>query len=206
MIFTYYLAENYYVTGAASNNGGKAWDWFCQTFFPDKSMGEVIALTRQMPIGAAGLRCLPYVYGERAPLWQAGLTARFDGYHAQHRLGHSARAFLEGLFFNMQLCLDSLQANFGAARHIVATGGFIQSPSWVQLLADLSHCEVLVADSPHATALGAAILAQSQVENRSLASLVTDLNISQRYLPQADQHSQLQEHFTDWKKTFSFED
>ncbi len=162
-LFTYILQGNHYIVGGASNNGGKVLEWFCQAFFPDRSYAELIELGADVPAGAEGLRCLPYLYGERAPVYQPEATARFEGLRSHHRPAHFVRAILEGILYNLCESIDALEETVAPIDTLYANGGFTRSKFWVQLLADISGLPVHIAETPQASSYGAALLARRAV-------------------------------------------
>ena len=76
--FNYLLTENCYVSGGPTNNGGIIFEWFAKQFGDFKnpfdlehSMEELITEASKVPVGSDGLLFLPYLLGERAPIWNA---------------------------------------------------------------------------------------------------------------------------------------
>lgn len=158
-LFCYILDEQHYVIGGPSNNGGVVWEWFCRQFFPDTPMEQVFKAVAGIPPGADGLLFLPYLFGERAPVWNAAAKGYFWDIEANHSRAHFARAVLEGICLNLYQIMLALQAVGGPIHRIHANGGFVQSDLWVQLLADILGKEILIGENPHASAWGAAIMA-----------------------------------------------
>lgn len=159
-LFTYILYDDYYVTGGPSNNGGKALEWFGRQFYPNEPLEQVLTDAESVPAGADGLLFIPYLYGERAPVWNADCTGRFVGIRSRHTRAHFARAVLEGVLLNLDLSVKSLEKTVQPITEIFANGGFTRSHFWVQMLADMSRCPVHVAETPQASAHGAALLAR----------------------------------------------
>lgn len=158
-IFCYILDDDRYVIGGATNNGGVVWEWFCEQFYPDRTMEQVFEAIKDVPPGAAGLLFLPYLHGERAPVWDASAKGYFWGIEAHHGRDHFARAVLEGICLNLRQIMEALEAVGGKIELIHANGGFTRSPLWVQLLADVLGTEIATSANPHASAWGAAIVA-----------------------------------------------
>jgi xylulokinase len=109
--------------------------------------------------GANGLVFLPYLNGERSPIWDAEargayLGARFSTTHADF-----VRATMEGVAFSLRHNLD-LAAEAGACvSELRATGGSANSVVWTQIKADATGLPMVVPASDTAAACGAAILA-----------------------------------------------
>jgi gluconokinase len=59
----------------------------------------------------------------------------------------------------MRTIFEPMEELVGPAREIRAAGGFVRSPLWLQIVCDVLGRDLLVADSPEASSLGAAQLA-----------------------------------------------
>ena len=59
----------------------------------------------------------------------------------------------------MRQGLDLMRSLDVPVNNLVATGGSIRHPLWLQLQADIFNCPVFPADTPQATGSGAALLA-----------------------------------------------
>lgn len=162
-LFCYILDDAHYVIGGPTNNGGVVWEWFCEQFYPDQSMDEVFQQIAQISPGAEGLLFLPYLYGERAPVWDAFAKGHFWGIEPHHSRAHFGRAVLEGVCLNLYQIMQALEDIAGEITRIHANGGFTQSPVWIQLLADITGKEIVTGHNPNASAWGAAIMAMQAI-------------------------------------------
>jgi len=148
--FCYYLDEEYYVQGGASNNGGNVYEWLINQY-PEVDINQI----SNVPIGANGITVLPYVFDERAPYYDTGRKVVISGKKDYHTDNDVARAFIEGLSFNLYLISESL----GEFDEIIASGGFVASEWWIQILADIFDRNVMLLQTGENSALGAAIVA-----------------------------------------------
>ena len=157
-IFNYVLANNLYVSGGASNNGGNVIGWL-KEFLKDKTSSEAQILERafKMDAGSEGLIILPYLYGERAPVWDAKAKMVVHGMQAHHTQEHFCRAMIEGVVMNLFSIAEKLIKQQPTINRIIASGGFIQSPQWLQIVADIFNLPVHVNETADASAFGAAM-------------------------------------------------
>ncbi|MDE3011182.1 MAG: hypothetical protein KGI67_09875, partial [Pseudomonadota bacterium] len=97
-------AEDLYVFGGAITAGASvSWfrDNFCQAEIAAAKAtgGDPHALlereARSLPPGAGGLLFLPYLMGERSPVWDSDASGSFIGLGMQHGSAHLYRAVLE---------------------------------------------------------------------------------------------------------------
>ena len=138
--------------------GGGALACLAQTMGRDAD--DLLAQAATGPPGSDGLLFLPYLEGERAPIWDAKASGAFIGLRTAHRAGHLARAVLEGVAFS----LNQIMARVGQHAHaikspLVISGGASRAQLWNQIKADVLHHSVTVPENPNAGVLGAAMLA-----------------------------------------------
>jgi gluconokinase len=158
-LFRYLLTDRLFVTGGPTNNGGLALQWLAEQVWQHASLEEVISQAATVPAGADKLLFLPYLQGERAPIWDAGAKGAFIGLHNRHRQAHLTRAVMEGILFALQHVLQSIEAIHVPVHCIYASGGFTQSAFWLQLLADISGKKIWLTEGADASAIGAAFIA-----------------------------------------------
>jgi len=152
-----------YICGGATNNGGNAVQWYADLVF-GKDRWDAAALDRlaaeseTVAAGCEGLIFLPYLLGERAPIWDACAKGVFFGVRSIHEQRHFMRAILEGISYGMRETGASLEETIGPIAQIYASGGFTRNKSWLQLVADLFDKPVNVTAQADASAIGAAML------------------------------------------------
>ena len=114
----------------------------------------------QAPAGAGGLIYLPYLEGERSPVFDAQAQGVFFGMNTTHKREHFLRAILEGVGCSISQILDILRER-QTISELRIIGGGAKSKLWKQILADM--CQVKLHDvstfSDSATSLGAAAAA-----------------------------------------------
>ena len=172
-IFSYILTEDHFVLGGPVNNGGIIFRWFRDNFSPfelaqAKNLGvdtyELLTTeASKVPAGANGLIFLPYLLGERAPHWDANSRGVFFGINITHKREHFLRALLEGVIFGIYSVGKALEETTGDIDTIYATGGFVRSDLWVQMLADVFNKKVVVAESYESSCLGAVVLGMKAI-------------------------------------------
>ena len=156
-LFCYPLTDDHWVLGGAVNNAGSVLRWARDAF--EASEQELIEEAAAEPVGAEGLLCLPYLLGERAPWWRAGLRGAYLGLRRDHNRGHLVRAAVEGVCQQLALVRDAVRGAGVEVREIRATGGAVASPFWVETLAAALDQPVQTAASPEGTGVGACLLA-----------------------------------------------
>lgn len=173
-IFSYILDEHHYVLGGPINNGGVIFRWFRDNFSSleiEKAKNlnidtyELLTeLASKVDPGSDGLICLPYFLGERAPHWDAYTKGVYFGININHKREHFLRALLEGVIYGIYSVGKALQETTGDIDTIYATGGFVRSELWVQMLADIFNKNVAIAESYESSCLGAVVLGMKSLE------------------------------------------
>jgi gluconokinase len=201
-IFNFILTENIYVTGGATNNGAAVAKWFAGNFAgPGKGDSEglmsSIADLHRIPAGCDGLVFLPYLFGERAPVWDADARAVFFGIHNGHGRGEFFRSVLEGIGFALYQISLIVRERTGPAEKIYASGGFIQSPLWLQMISDIFGQELFVTNDADASSIGAGFLGLYALGViRNLDESKKMVSVQQIYRPGQTEHQQYRKNFS----------
>jgi gluconokinase len=183
--FCYHVEGNCYILGGASNNGAVVLQWLKETALEaHENYAKLFNLAGQIEPGAEGLLCLPYILGERAPIWNSKAKGIYFGLGIGHTKGHLIRATLEGVIFGLY-SIGKILMEKKEVRELHATGGFVRSPLWLQILADVFNIRVLVFGEDESSALGAVMIGREALG--SLPSFIRKpLDV---YVPDASAHA-----------------
>jgi xylulokinase len=110
--------------------------------------------------GSDGVLFLPYLMGERSPIWDAKASGAFVGLNLYHTRAHLYRAVLEGVAF--ALYHNVITGARGAEKldqRLIVVGGAAHSDLWMQIIADVTGYAVFTIREEVEAALGAALLA-----------------------------------------------
>ncbi len=168
-LFNYILNDGYYVSGGPSNNGGVVFEWFAKQFGDFKNaydiescMDEMIAEAAGVEPGSEGLLFLPYLLGERAPIWNANARGVFFGLNINHEKKHLARATIEGILYEMYSIGKMLQ-EYQTITRISVNGSFATIPFCTQLIADIFNKPISVSSNANSVSLGAYLLCATEM-------------------------------------------
>ncbi len=161
-LFRYLLTNDLFVTGGPINNGGIALQWFAENFLQikistNKELDLVLQVAAKAP-PAEGLIFLPYLLGERSPVWDEDACGVFYGLRINHTKEHLTRVVVEGISFSLLQILEEIEKINIAIDKIYVNGIITQSEWWMQLLADMFGKTILLSDSTDASAMGAAFM------------------------------------------------
>ncbi|MGL4696104.1 gluconokinase [Enterococcus larvae] len=143
--FCYYLKENLWVSGGPTNNGGIVLEWLSQLFYDDSTalFDHLASILKNTPIGSNDLLFLPYINGERAPMWNPYIEGSFQGITMQHNRNDFIRAATEGILLNLKMIMD---ANQVTDKEISINGGVFRHEAFTQLTANILGTECLISN------------------------------------------------------------
>lgn len=168
MTFNYILNKDIYICGGPINNGGNMLQWLLKQVFGwkdlnDSNYEELFDTLVDLKPGSDGLLFLPYLSGERAPIWDPESSGSFFGLKKHHNQTHLAHAVLEGVCYALNHVLTGLEIQTGEITQINVSGGFVQSELWMQLLSDITGKRIVRIQQEDASAIGAIQLAALSV-------------------------------------------
>ena len=154
--FCYSFTADTSIVGGPTNNGGIVLQWLKDLLHDQRSFSDFLADAERVAPGADGILFLPYLNGERAPIWNQQAKGNFYGVSITHKKEHFIRAVLEGITFNLYQIGKALERLAGEPEKIYVNGGLARSPLWLQMMADIFEAEIYVPESHHSAAWGAA--------------------------------------------------
>ena len=137
-----------------------------------------------IPPGSEGLLYLPYLAGERTPIWDPDARGAFVGLTNRHSRAHMYRAVLEGVAFAFRQ-ISEISGSHGLTS-LVAIDGGARSALWRAIFASMLGVPVHSGSERAGTGLGAAFLAALGVGAvASAADISRWVQIEQETLPDA---------------------
>lgn len=147
--------------------GGGTMEWYRKNFGqaeqllrPDENPFEALtAPCHDIPAGSAGVIFLPYLQGERSPIWDPEAKGVFYGISFAATKAHFTRAILEGCAYALRHNIETAHEAGARPQKLIATGGAANSLLWTQIKSDVTGIPIAVSANDAASCLGAAILA-----------------------------------------------
>jgi xylulokinase len=159
LILSRHVVPGCYLLQGGTVGGGGALKWLRSQICPELSFEQMSQLAGKVPAGSDGLVFLPYLSGERSPIWDEKARGIFYGLDYGKTRAHMIRAVMEGVAYSLRHNLEVAAAAGARARVLRSMGGSANSLVWTQLKSDVTGCEIEVPASDTATTLGAAMLA-----------------------------------------------
>lgn len=110
------------------------------------------------PAGSGGI-FLPYMAGERAPIWHTNARGAFFGLSLETSRGALIRAILEGTAFALRHNVEVAEKAGVEVREVRSVGGGTRSALWNQIKADVLGVPVLLPEASVGAPFGGAVLA-----------------------------------------------
>lgn len=120
---------------------------------------QVIERALQTPAGAAGLIFLPYLAGERAPIWNADARGVLFGLTLSHDPAHLVRAGMESVGYAIRHILECFLKLGLEVSEFRSTGKQAYSYGWTQIKADITGRPFRIPQIKESEPLGGAVLA-----------------------------------------------
>ncbi|QTE38936.1 gluconokinase [Mucilaginibacter gossypii] len=201
-IFNYLLTEKHIITGGPTSNGGVIFNWFAKQFGDfteafdiDQSMEMLIEEAAGVEVGSGGLIFLPFLHGERAPIWNPNSRGCYFGVNIRHERKHFIRATIEGILYEMYSIGRTLEPH----RHIETlsiNGSFASIPFCAQIIADLFNKPVSTISHADSIGKGAFLLSATEMGiYPSLEEASKTVTMHQTYLPNAENHQVYAQYF-----------
>ncbi len=159
LILGFHAVPGRWLLQGGTTGGGGALKWLRETVCPELSFEEMSALASGVRPGSDGLLFLPYMTGERSPLWNPNARGVFFGLTYAHTRSHMIRAAMEGVAYSLRHNLEVAKDAGGAVTSLRAMGGAANSRVWTGIKADVTGKVIEVPFSDTATTFGAAVLA-----------------------------------------------
>lgn len=169
LILGFHVIPGKWLLQGGTTGGGGVMRWFEREFADYErlikeqtgisSLDQLNEIAEKVKPGCDGLVFLPYMAGERSPIWNPHAKGVFYGLDFSKTKGHMVRACMEGVAFSLRHNLETAEKAGAKAEILRAMGGSANSLLWTQIKSDITGKTMAVPASDTATTLGAALLA-----------------------------------------------
>ena len=169
MILSFHVVPDCWLLQGGTTGGGGVMRWLEREFADfEREEGKRVGksslqifneIAEKVAPGSDGLVFLPYMSGERSPIWDPDAKGVFYGLDFSKTKGHFVRAAMEGVALSLKHNLDVAKEAGAEVSVLRAMGGSANSLLWTQIKSDVTGKPIVVPSSDTATTLGAAILA-----------------------------------------------
>jgi len=203
-LFNYLLTEGNYVSGGPTNNAGSVFEWYAMQFGDFKKafdlencMELLIDEAGKVPVGSGGLIFLPYLQGERAPIWNANAKGVYFGLNIKHEQRHMIRATIEGILYAIYSIGKTLEEH-RQIKSLSVNGTYASFPFWTQMMADIFDKPVHIKQGPgsDSVAFGSFLLSATEIGlYKNLYEAAETVELPDSFIPKQQHHTIYMKHF-----------
>lgn len=200
LILSFHVVPDQWLLQGGTTGGGGVMRWMEQEFgdyersvAEEKGMSSLVqfnVLAEKVEAGSDGVVFLPYMSGERSPIWDPDAKGVFFGLDFSKTKGHMIRAAMEGVAYSLKHNLDIAEGIGAEVDELLAMGGSANSLLWTQIKSDITGKPIAVPSSDTATTLGAAILAGvgTGIYDSFEDAVSQTVKITRRHEPDVEKH------------------
>jgi xylulokinase len=193
------------ISGAITTSGG-ALEWYRSAAgLADLPYEALLDLAGRAPPGSGGLVFLPYLAGERAPLWDSQARGAFIGLTLAHGRAEMARAVVEATALAIRDIIDVMDSAGARVDELRVTGKPGTSATWNRIKADITGKPILVPRFGEAELLGGACMGFTALGRYTgLAEAAEDLvAIGARFEPDPSTRETYEGLFSAYRESYS---
>ncbi|MFO7882864.1 MAG: FGGY-family carbohydrate kinase [Kosmotogaceae bacterium] len=165
-----HAVKGLYFPSGTMQAGGTSYSWIKNTLFSylptrqqkeDQEIYEYIdRLILECPNYREPIIYLPYLLGERSPIWNSNARGALIGLSASHEKIDLVKGVIEGVAMNLKWILDTMEESLSIGNSIRVIGGVAKSKSWRTILSNVLGKTITVPRNvDEATSMGAAVIA-----------------------------------------------
>ncbi|MGI6070269.1 MAG: xylulokinase [Blautia sp.] len=165
-----HVVEGTWIYQGAMSYTGASYQWFRDNFCQDlveaaagsdkNSFTLMNEEAAKAAPGCGGVVFLPYMQGERSPVWDSYARGVFFGVSLQSKRQDFNRAVMEGCGYGLrQLCEIAERVTGQKLKEFSSIGGGAKSELWAQIKADITGKNIKILDMNDMAPVGAALLA-----------------------------------------------
>jgi len=165
----------------------------------------LINQANNIPVGSDGLIFLPYMVGQRSPLWNNNTKGVIFGISPHHEIGHFIRMFMEGNAYAFRNVIDLIESEINYIEELRVVGGNSKVELWNKILSDVIGKKLMVGiGQQENTALASALLAGVGIGLiKNIDELVRMVEKFKEYSPNLEYKKLYNDLYYIFKKVFS---
>lgn len=164
-----HVVDGKWIYQGALSHTGASYQWFRDNYYQEFLTGEIDPKyvfnlmnddAAKAEAGSGGVVFLPYMLGERSPIWDSYARGVFFGISLHTGRKEMNRAIMEGCGYGLKQLADIAEKVTGREiKSFVSIGGGAKSTVWAQIKADITGKDIEILDMNDMAPIGAALLA-----------------------------------------------
>ena len=151
-----HIIPGHFIHAGAVDYGGAGYKWFAD-LIDEKDYAALDGRADAVVPGKRPIIFLPYMVGQRAPLWNSNTRGVLFGLDPSMSDGEMARAFMEGNVYGVKKILELMKGLGASPAACRLTGGCADSAVYSQIFADILGIDILRVGEADTATLGIAM-------------------------------------------------
>jgi xylulokinase len=183
---------------------GKAIEW-CRDLLGFSGFDDFFTSAQRSEHGSGGLVFLPYLAGERAPLWDPSARGLWRGISLDTGRNEFANSVLEGICFAVRDVISVMEETSVPVNELRVTGGLAGRSRLNQIKADITGKRILEPVCKEAELLGLAIIGACSLGHYSTYEEAASVlvRIEKQYEPQPEKTALYDRLFAEYRRSRS---
>jgi len=195
-----------------TQSGGGTLDWFIDKFIYDKELSLeekyvfVEKAVTSSVVNKDSMIFLPFIEGERAPIWNPKARGLFFGVTKSDKLSDFAHSIMSGVAFNIRNIFELLETVYGKEiEEFSVSGGSSRIPVWNKIKCDVTGKKIRILENIESSVFGAAMLGALGVGYfDNVADMSTKMiRIKEIIEPDIERHLIYEELYQKFKRIYS---
>ncbi|HID64830.1 MAG TPA: hypothetical protein EYP49_19095 [Anaerolineae bacterium] len=198
---------------AETETAGACLQWIADQFYRQEQADPQVenvfqlmdAVVEKVEPGSGYLIFTPWMYGERAPVFDTFVRSTFLNLSCDHGREHILRAVYEGVAYNLRWIMEIMADKFGYRQEALrVVGGGARGAPWMQIIADVTGKRIETGSNPQeAGAVGAALVAAVGLGiYPDFAALKDVIEVTRTFEPRSDHAGVYDCLFAAYKKVY----
>ncbi|MFA1820137.1 FGGY-family carbohydrate kinase [Virgibacillus oceani] len=191
-----YVWPGQWLSHGAMSTPGAAVNWFYNNFLENEGSKALLeALPDDSEIGANGVFFLPYMLGERSPIWDPNARGVFAGLQLTTSKADMLRAIFEGTAFGLRQIDEIIKKNYQLQfKKFQSIGGGSKNKAWAQIKANVLKKEIEIKEVSETGVYGSCLIAAqaisyfdnadhngSIIKNKTISQVLPDESTYEKY-------------------------
>ncbi|WP_018921981.1 xylulokinase [Salsuginibacillus kocurii] len=160
-----HVIKNEWLSHGPMSTPGASIAWFYNEFLKNTEHGSkdrvLEEYSKSSAPGASGVFFLPYMLGERAPIWDGDARGVFFGLHLNTSKADMLQAIYEGCSYGLKQIYDIINTNYNLKdpHSFCSIGGGSKNVHWAQTKATILNANINVKNVSETAVIGCCLLA-----------------------------------------------
>lgn len=161
-----HVIKDKWLSHGAMSTPGASIQWFYENFLKNDINIESTDVLESLPlkskVGANGVFFLPYMQGERSPIWDPNARGLYIGLNLNTNKADLLRAIYEGTAFGLKQIYEIIEDRYQISRTAIQSiGGGAHNRTWAKIKSDILNKTIQTLEVKEASVYGTCLIAGS---------------------------------------------